>query len=345
MKVLIVNTMVPFIWGGAEELAVHLQRNIEIAGHQAEIMRIPFQWEPAAIIPSQMLMWRCFEIYNVDKVIALKFPAYLVRHPDKVLWLLHQYRQAYDLYDAGQTNIPQGPEGDALRDIIKEADNEGFKEAKRIFTISKVPQDRLQHYNGFKSEVLIPPVNDASLVTGGKPGDYIFAGGRINDMKRQFLLIEALALAPKHIKLVIAGPPDSPRDADKLRRLVKKLALNDRVHLDLRFLPRLEIAHYVNNSAVCAYIPYDEDALGYVTLEAATAAKPVITTTDSGGILGLVKHLDTGWVAEPNPGALADAMRDAFSGTPNAVQLGDAMRQHLNNMDLTWEKTVEKLLA
>ncbi|WKV88416.1 hypothetical protein LJU32_23805 [Pseudomonas sp. B21_DOA] len=51
MKVLIVNNMAPFIWGGAEELAVNLQRNLLMAGHDAEVMRIPAQWEPASRIP------------------------------------------------------------------------------------------------------------------------------------------------------------------------------------------------------------------------------------------------------------------------------------------------------
>ncbi|WP_438299339.1 hypothetical protein [Pseudomonas sp. NMS19W] len=58
MKVLIVNNMAPFIWGGAEELAVNLQKNLIIAGHDAEILRIPFQWEPSTRIPSQMLLAR-----------------------------------------------------------------------------------------------------------------------------------------------------------------------------------------------------------------------------------------------------------------------------------------------
>ena len=44
-----------------------------------------------------------------DRVIALKFPAYLVPHRQKVLWILHQYRQAYDLWDAGKSNIPDTP--------------------------------------------------------------------------------------------------------------------------------------------------------------------------------------------------------------------------------------------
>ena len=33
----------------------------------------------------------------VDLVIATKFPSYVVRHPNKVVWLVHQFRQAYEL--------------------------------------------------------------------------------------------------------------------------------------------------------------------------------------------------------------------------------------------------------
>src|SRR3954471_24726330 len=92
VKILVVNNMVPFVWGGAEELAANLMKNLVASGHESEVLRIPFQWEPAERIPSQMLMARAFEIWGADRVIALKFPAYLVRHPHKTLWLLHQYR-------------------------------------------------------------------------------------------------------------------------------------------------------------------------------------------------------------------------------------------------------------
>ena len=48
------------------------------------------------------MAWRMLELKTeqgdeVDLVIATRFPSYLVQHPRKVVWLLHQYRQAYDL--------------------------------------------------------------------------------------------------------------------------------------------------------------------------------------------------------------------------------------------------------
>jgi glycosyltransferase involved in cell wall biosynthesis len=344
MKVLIVNNMAPFIWGGAEELAVHLQKNLIIAGHEAEILRIPFQWEPASRIPSQMLMVRAFELWNVDHVIALKFPAYLIRHPKKTLWLLHQYRQAYDLFDAGQTNLPQGQAGNDLRLLIKNADNESFRESRNIFTNSEVTRQRLSKYNGFDAEVVLPPINDPELFIGGKTGDYIFAGGRVNGMKRQHLLLEALCKTSKNVKLVIAGPPDTPADGEKLKETVARLGLSNRVKLDLRFLPRETYADYVNGAAAVAYLPFDEDSLGYVTMEAATAGKALITTTDSGGVLGLVKPGETGWVAEPDPSSLADAMNEVWRDLARTKMYGMAAKELWLNFGINWPKTVETLL-
>ena len=171
----------------------------------------------------------------------MKFPAYLIRHPRKTLWLVHQYRQAYDLYDAGQTNLPAGKIGEDIRRVIKNADDECFRGARRIFAISDVTQQRLAKYNGFESSVLRAPINDPEIFIGGPADGYIFAGGRVNAAKRQHLLLEALALTPRQVRLVIAGPPDSAADSDRLREAVERLGLQDRVQLDLRYLDRSRV--------------------------------------------------------------------------------------------------------
>jgi len=344
MKVLIVNAMLPFVWGGAEELAAHLKKNLVIAGHEAEILRIPFQWEPFTRIPSQMLMVRAYELSNVDHVIALKFPAYLIRHPKKTFWLLHQFRQAYDLFDTGHSHIPKNALGDNLRELIKNADNESIRESRAVYTNSEVTRQRLMKYNELDSEVLLPPVNDPHLFKGGEVGGYIFAGGRINAMKRQHLLLEALRYTSPRVKLIIAGPPDTPADGERLKKYVEDFHLHDRVKLDLRFLPRETYADYMNGSAAVAYLPYDEDSLGYVSMEAATASKALITTTDSGGILGLVKHQETGWIAQPERKALAEVMSAVFQNEKYTESCGVASRELWCSFGITWPTTVEKLL-
>ena len=85
MKVLVLSTKVPFVHGGAEELFDHLVRNLQAAGVEAEGMRLPFTWNPAERLIDEMLIARRLCVSRVDRVIALKFPAYLVPAPDKVL--------------------------------------------------------------------------------------------------------------------------------------------------------------------------------------------------------------------------------------------------------------------
>jgi glycosyltransferase involved in cell wall biosynthesis len=344
MKIAIINNMAPFLWGGAEELAMHLQKNIIIGGHQAEIIRIPFQWEPPSQILNQMLLAKWVKLQNVDRVIALKFPAYLIEHPHKTLWLLHQYRQAYDLYDQGMSNISKNSSGQALREAIKTADDLCFKDSQAIFTNSKVTQNRLLKYNGFQSEVLLPPVNDPEIFTGGAPKGYIFAGGRINQMKRQYLLVEAMKFTNKNVNLIIGGPPDSQNDADILINLVKSLNLESRVTLNLNFLSREKYAQYINHSNAVAYLPFDEDSLGYVAMESAVAGKPIITLNDSGGIQGLAIPELTGWVSDPSLTSLAEAMTEVFNKPILTHQMGENLREFWRKMGVNWPATIERLL-
>ena len=345
MKIAIVNNMAPFLWGGAEELAVHLQKNITISGHQAEIIRIPFQWEPSSQIPNQMLLAKSVKLQNVDRIIALKFPAYLIEHHHKTLWLLHQYRQAYDLYDQGMSNIMSDEDGRGLREMIKNADDRCFKESQAIFTNSEVTQNRLLKYNCFDSEVLLPPVNDPEIFSGGEPEGYIFAGGRINQMKRQHLLIEAMKFTDKNVKLIIGGPPDTEEDAKILRNLVKSLNLGSRITLDLNFLSRDRYAQYINHSNAVAYLPFDEDSLGYVAMESAVAGKPIITLSDSGGIQGLAIPQLTGWVTDPTPTAIAEAMIEVFNKPTLTLQMGKDMRDFWQKKDINWPATIARLLG
>jgi glycosyltransferase involved in cell wall biosynthesis len=345
MRIAVLNNMAPFIWGGAEELTAHLVANLKAKGCSAEAFRIPFSWNPPERLVDEIVMCSNIRLRNIDRVIALKFPAYLVPHPSKVFWLLHQYRQAYDLWDADLTNLPKSPEGNMLREIVVKADQGAFLGARAIYTNSAVTRGRLLKYNGIPSDVLMPPLNDPELFTGGPYGDYILAAGRINSGKRQHLLIEALRHAPRSCRLVVAGPPDTPSDAANLEFLVDRFQLSDRVTLDMRLLTRSELAAWVNGARAVAYLPFDEDSVGYVTMEAFEAGKAVLTTADSGGVLQLVRHEETGLVCASQPSSLAQAMARLVEVEGMAQRLGGAGRDLWRKLDITWPATVEKLVS
>lgn len=345
MKVLVVNNAVPFIWGGAEELALNLSAKLnQINGVESEILRIPFQWEPKERLPAEILLNRNLRITNADRVIALKFPAYHVQHDHKTIWLLHQFRQAYDLLDAGQSYIRRGDD-DHLINAISRSDNECFEASNHIFTNSPVTQARLKKYNKIESDVLYPPLNDEELFKPGKYGDYVFAGGRVDRGKRQHLLIEAAHLAGPSCRLIVAGPPSDADYAAELTQLVEKHGLADRVHLQLRMHTRDELADLATNALACAYIPYDEDSLGYVSMEAVASGKALLTTTDAGGILDIVRKRQTGLVCEPTSAAIGEALAQLCSDREKTQRLGAAGHEFWQSKNITWKYTLDRLLS
>ena len=101
------------------------------------------------------------------------------------------------------------------------------------------------------------------------------------------------------VRLVIAGPPDDDQYRVRLEQYVARYNLADRVEFRFGFRPRHEIAQLMNEALACVYLPIDEDSLGYVSMEAFCAAKPVLTSQDAGGLLEIVHNDQTGFVAAP----------------------------------------------
>jgi glycosyltransferase involved in cell wall biosynthesis len=324
-------------------LANALTAEIRRAGHHAVLVEVPFTSWPPSVLPKQIAIDEGVDLSDADRVIAIKFPAYFVPHHDPVVWLLHQHRAAYELFGTDH-GLPDTPVGRELRDHLVAADNRVLGDGRRIFASSPVTQARLKKFNGIDSEVLIHPINDAELLTGGDSDGYIFAGGRVTPLKRQLLLVEALRYASRDTRLVIAGPPEGGYD-DELRRHAEKWQVEEMVSFQFGFWPREQIADWMNHAAACAYVPLHEDSMGYFAMEAAQANKPVVTSSDSGGVLDLVRDGETGWVAAPTAEALGAAMSSAMAEPARTRELGVAQGERWRQMDITWASTVERLLA
>ena len=85
---------------------------------------------------------------RIDLVVATKFPSYLVRHPDKRVWLVHQFRQAYELDGTELGQFGESPEDRALRRKVQELDRLALGEATRLFSTSRNVADRLERSTG-----------------------------------------------------------------------------------------------------------------------------------------------------------------------------------------------------
>ena len=159
MHIIIATTQVPFVHGGAEIHAHNLLVALRRAGHVAEIVAIPFKWYPPERMLDAMLACRLLDLTEangrkVDRVIGLKFPAYLIPHPDKVLWILHQHRQAYEQWEHPLSDMVYYGNGREVRDAIRLADTRLIPEARAVFTNSENVSRRLQHYCGLGSTPL-----------------------------------------------------------------------------------------------------------------------------------------------------------------------------------------------
>jgi glycosyltransferase involved in cell wall biosynthesis len=345
VRVAVLNTAVPFVRGGAELLAEKLVIELERAGHEADLLRVPFAWDPPEWVVDSMVSAATMRVAGCDRVIALKFPAYLVPHDDVVVWLLHQFRQVYDLWehDAGWSD---GPAEREVRGLVRSADLAALGQARRVFCNSEVTRARLQEHLGLAAEVLLPPLLQDAAPASGPYGDYLLALGRISRAKRQDLAVAAMAEVPVGAgRLVVAGPPDGPEDAERLRRLVAEHGLSDRVELVPEFLSEQRKAELLAGARGVVYLPVDEDSYGYVTLEAAYARRPVVTLTDAGGILALVGDGETGAVAGPEPTQLAEAFTGLLRDEARARVLGDALHDRARALGLAWPTVVDKLLA
>jgi glycosyltransferase involved in cell wall biosynthesis len=347
MRIAIVNNAAPFTFGGAEFLAENLKKELSRRGHPAIVVRLPFQWQPCQSIPEQILACRFLHLGDdfIDRVIALKFPAYFVPHRDKVLWLLHQFRQAYDLWGTPYQGIPDTPEGLAIRAAIVQADNTYLAEAKRIFTNNGVVSRRLKRFNGLDSEVLYPPLMDAELYHCSGYGDFLFYPSRINDGKRQLLAIEALRHCRSAVKLVIAGRPDDAAALARCQERLRQCNVGDRVEIRSTFIAQTEKADLLARCLGAVYIPYDEDSYGYVSLEAYHARKPVITCADSGGTLDVVRDGETGLVVAAEPEALAAAMDQLYEDRAAAQRMGQAGFDLIQTLEISWDRVVARLTA
>ena len=279
---------------------------------------------------------------SIDRVIGLKFPAYLIEHPDKVLWLLHQHRTAYDLWEHGLGDLRGQPGGEDAMRAIREADNRFIPRAGRVFTISRRVSERLAGYNGIASQPLYHPPPLAERLHCQEAEDYLLLPSRINDTKRQDLVVEALFHVRSDVRVRMVGQPDSPGYVERLRKRASELPPG-RLSFEGAVSDEEKIALYARCAAVL-FVPLDED-YGYITLEAMLSSKPVLTCTDSGGVLEFAEHGETALVCEPDPHALAAHMARRWNDRALARRLGAAGRARYEALDISWDLAVETLLA
>jgi glycosyltransferase involved in cell wall biosynthesis len=341
-RILICTSQVPFVRGGAELLAEGLRDALRERGHAADIVSLPYSWQPHDRLGPSALAWRLLDLTSVDgapvdQVICTKFPSYAVRHPRKVVWLVHQHRQAYDWYGTPLSDFANTPEDQAVRDMLLRIDRSALGEASRRYAISRNVGARLERFCGLSSAALYPPSRYAGQLYSGPYGDYLLSDARLDAAKRLELLLRALAAMrqPMRCVFISAGP-----QRERLEELARELGLGRRAEFR-GFVSDRELVELYAGARAVYYGPFDED-YGFTAVQALAAGRPVVTTTDSGGVLEFVEDGLTGLVAPPDPAALAAQLDRLAADVQLAARLGSAGPARVAG--ITWDNVCQELL-
>jgi glycosyltransferase involved in cell wall biosynthesis len=278
---------------------------------------------------------------KIDLVVAAKFPAYYLKHDNKVLWLLHQHRQAYDLWGTPYGDIHLTNDGESIRKTITEHDTKYISEAKAIFTISDNTTKRLKEYNNIDAITLYHPPLGYERLYCKTYGDFIFYPSRVDQIKRQRLLVEAARYVKSKVKIVIAGKAVKLEEV-YLKDYIAKYNLSEKVKLVGFISEDDKIAYYATCLGVY-FGAYDED-YGYITLESFFASKPIIIHEDSGGPLEFVQNNINGYVVDVDPKIVAEKIDEWYNNRKLAEDMGKRGYRSLLDKHMDWDYVIDHLL-
>ena len=182
--VVVCEAQVPFVTGGAEYHVRALVDQLKKHGFLTELVRLPFKEYPKEEILPHAAAWRLIDLSEsngnpIDLVISTKFPTYFVRHPNKVVWLIHQCRAAYELCGTKFSDFDHTDKDVGVRERIIDLDHRMLSECQKRFTNAANTVTRLRRFNGLDAAPLYHPPPLADQLRPGDYGDYVLSVGRL----------------------------------------------------------------------------------------------------------------------------------------------------------------------
>ena len=167
---------------------------------------------------------------------------------------------------------------------------------------------------------------------------YILFFGFIRQYKGLDLLLKAMAdpdIRSLGIKLIVAG--EFYEDEKPYFDLIHKLDIADSINLHSHFISDEEVRYYFSAASLVVQ-PYRSATQSGVTQVAYHFNKPMVVT-DVGGLAEIVPDGKCGYVVAPEPGAIAKAMNDFFSGDEDRFMAGIEEQKK----SYSWDKLTEAL--
>jgi glycosyltransferase involved in cell wall biosynthesis len=171
---------------------------------------------------------------------------------------------------------------------------------------------------------------------------YILFFGFIREYKGLDWLLEAMAdkrIAAAGIELIAAGEYYNKDVEAANNSIIATHNLQSRVHLTTDFIPNSEVRYYFS-AADLVVQPYKHATQSGITQIAFHFEKPMVVT-NVGGLAEVVPDGKVGFVAEPNPTAIADAILKFYE--PDSIP---DLQQHIlaEKQKYTWETFTDVMM-
>ncbi len=125
----------------------------------------------------------------------------------------------------------------------------------------------------------------------------------------------------------------------RLKQLAEEYGVAERIKF-LGYVPDEKLLELYANAFAVFFAPVDED-YGYITLEAFLSHKPVITATDSGGVLEFVEDDANGYICEPKSEAIGNRINELYHSRRKCKEFGEM--GYMAVKDISWDHVIDLL--
>ena len=169
---------------------------------------------------------------------------------------------------------------------------------------------------------------------------YVMFFGFIRDYKGLDLLLQAMnnpEIRKMNIKCIVAG--EYYGNEEKYNKLIKELNISDNLILKTDFIPNEEVKYYFSAADLIVQ-PYKSATQSGISQLAYHFEKPMVVT-NVGGLPEIVDNGKSGYVVNPDPNDIANAIIDFFK-TGNENIFAEKVKE--KKKEFSWNNFVKKMI-
>lgn len=272
--------------GGYEEAALCrlLEQELRALGHTTDRFLLPYERNMLSL-PDQLLAYSLFQISRCDQLITVGYPACVLRHPNKICYLLQMEPMLAEYWDSGYGVLANRQYSDLLH-TVEHINRESLKTARRVCAVSHLlAEDISARYGVTCGELLYPALEDneeKSDLKNGDSGKYILCETNLLPWQRPELIVRLFSEENSNrdwnVRLFV--PNSNVIYREELHRQIRAHALEERLMVYER---RARKADFLNAAGI--FIPdCQARRLSNAAVSAIQYCKPLLAMQDGGAV-------------------------------------------------------------